>query len=368
MIRKFKTLCSRLMNYCYWKRYPKYIIFESDDWGSIRSSDKSAVDTLDKLGYLIDKSHYINDCIESPEDLHNLSKVLKRHKDVNGNSAIFTANVVLANPNFDKIEQLNFSDYYYKPVHQENILFDGPKLVDTWSKLMSNGVFMPQVHCREHMQWWSWMEDLRTGKPDAIDTFSLHMCGVPKASSPNQISYFEPVYVSGEAINDGEVLESIKKGFDIFESIFGFKSLTTIAPVAYWNDIHEEMWSSLGVKGIQCGWLQAIRDNGVDKHRVKILGQKNTFKQSYLVRNCLFEPRRSEKLCGVDQCLSSIQRAFFFGKPAIISTHRFNYVSGIDEVGSKEALESLDRLLTKILLRWPDVRFISSPQLLEKLN
>ncbi len=370
MLRKIKSLLSRVRNYCDWYAYPKYIIFESDDWGSIRSSNQAAISALSNKGYLVKNSHYINDCIETVDDLKNLAKVLSKHQDSYGNSAIFTTNVVLANPDFDSIKRTEYQSYSYTPVHKETKLFDGQALAKCWRSLYQMGVIMPQVHCREHIQWWSWMSDLQDGRPDALDSFEYAMCGVPKASSPERVSYFEPVYIedSFTVKNKQDLVESIKAGFEIFEEIFNFKSTTTIAPVAFWGEEHEFIWSNLGVKGIQGGWLQTERLNGKDSHHVRYLGERNKYDQKYLVRNCIFEPRRSEKYYGVKQCISSISRAFLFRKPAIISTHRFNYVSSIDKKGAEKSLQSIDKLLGEILNRWPDVKFISSATLLEKLN
>lgn len=370
MIRKIQSLLSRVINYCHWRTYPRFVVFESDDWGSIRSSNKIAINELAEQGYLTSKSHYINDCIETVDDLNQLAAVLRKHQDQDKNSAVFTANVVLANPDFKRIEQSDYQEYFYTPVHHEKKLFDGEALVDCWKDLYQSAVFMPQVHCREHIQWWSWMADLNEGKPDAIDSFKYSMCGVPKASSPNLVSYFEPIYIQDSFVtsNKQELVDSIVTGFKLFEEIFDFKSVTTISPVAFWSEEHEHLWSSLGVKGIQGGWLQGNRENDKDRHHIRYLGEKNRYQQTYLVRNCLFEPRRSERLCGVEQCIRSISRAFLFGKPAIISTHRFNYVSSIDEKGAMESLISLDKLLSEILNRWPDVKFVNSATLLEKLN
>ena len=64
-----------------------------------------------------------------------------------------------------------------------------------------------------------------------------------------------------------------------------------------------------------------------------------------------------------DQSLKEIQTAFFWQKPAIISTHRINYVGGIDLAHRDRNLKALDLLLKNILKKWPEVEFLSSDQL-----
>jgi len=61
--------------------------------------------------------------------------------------------------------------------------------------------------------------------------------------------------------------------------------------------------------------------------------------------------------------MSEIQNAFFWHKPAIISTHRINYVGGINIKHRGRNLKLLDQLLQRILIKWPDVEFLSSDQL-----
>lgn len=62
-------------------------------------------------------------------------------------------------------------------------------------------------------------------------------------------------------------------------------------------------------------------------------------------------------------CIRQIESAYRWGQPAIISSHRVNYMSRIDQNNREKHIELLDDLLTEILNRWPDVAFISSDQL-----
>ena len=85
--------------------------------------------------------------------------------------------------------------------------------------------------------------------------------------------------------------------------------------------------------------------------------------QTYTIRNVKFEPFEDPDKDWVNQSLKEIQTAFFWHKPAIISTHRINYVGGIDIKHRDRNLKALDRLLKNILKKWPDVEFLSSDQL-----
>ena len=95
------------------------------------------------------------------------------------------------------------------------------------------------------------------------------------------------------------------------------------------------------------------------------LGEKNQFGQKYMVRNCNFEPRRG---VDADSCLREIARAFQYHCPAIICTHRVNYVAGIDEHGATHSLNQLDKLIDQILKKWPDVKFVTSQTMSQRLK
>ncbi len=83
----------------------KLLVFESDDWGSLRIPDAKAFDTMVTDGLISANDPFSKyDALETRDDLHALFTVLKKYKDKKGNHPVFTANMVMANPDFDKIK------------------------------------------------------------------------------------------------------------------------------------------------------------------------------------------------------------------------------------------------------------------------
>jgi hypothetical protein len=107
---------------------------------------------------------------------------------------------------------------------------------------------------------------------------------------------------------------------------------------------------------------QPNRD-GKPKIKYHYTGQKNKLNQVYTVRNVLFEPFENENLDWVNQAMNDINNSFLWGKPAIISTHRINYVSQMSIKHRDKNLKMLNQLLKQILIRWPEVEFMSSDEL-----
>jgi hypothetical protein len=101
---------------------------------------------------------------------------------------------------------------------------------------------------------------------------------------------------------------------------------------------------------------------GRGRRRLHYLGQMSPTGCYYLVRNCFLEPV-AVRGDVVGSCLRKIARAFYWHKPAVIGTHRYNYVGAIDPANRASGLRQLSDLLQAVCRRWPDVCFLSSPEL-----
>lgn len=349
-----------------WRTEKKIVVIESDDWGAIRTSGKEAYNGLKRLGYSMEKSPYSMDALETNDDLTALYEVLNRVRDCNNNPACFTANMVMANPDFHSIKENDFSSYIFEPVHKT--LEKHKNCSDVrilWKEGHKNKLFFPQLHAREHIRYWDWMKDLRSNQAEAIETFDFEMCGVPLAVSKVNKSYYEPPYVH-DSIYEKEgiqIEEVINTGAQLFNAEFGFSSKTTIAPNCGWTPTVENVWKQNGIEFIQGGFLQEIHSENSIKYSQHYTGQKSkTSGLQYLVRNCFFEPMNRNSLL-YHKTLKQVERAFQFKTPAIISTHRINYIGSVNEKNRENNLQQLELLLKEIEKKWPEVIFMSSSHL-----
>lgn len=347
-----------------WKTNKKIVVIESDDWGSIRTSTKEAYDALMNLGYDMTKSPYTLDALETNEDLLALYKVLNSVKDSHNNSPCFTANMIMANPDFTAIANNNFTTYVYETVdktlkkHQ-----DRDRVRDLWKEGMEANIFFPQLHAREHVRYWDWMNDLRANHLEAKETFKYEMCGVPRVVSKKGRSYFHPPYIDDKILIHEKVDldQLISEGAKLFKSEFGFESKTTIAPNCGWTKSTEKIWADNNIEYMQGGFLQEhYKLNGI-KYIPHYLGEKSKIKGlTYLVRNCTFEPAYSKDSNYWKSTYKQIENAFNRKAPAIISTHRVNYVGSIDESNREKGLEQLSFLLNELINNHPDVVFMNT--------
>ena len=85
--------------------------------------------------------------------------------------------------------------------------------------------------------------------------------------------------------------------------------------------------------------------------------------QIHLVRNCVFEPSQYPNQDNVSKCMSQINQAFVFNKPAIITMHRLNLIGALSEKNRNQNHKLLDSLFSKIIKKWPDIEFMTSDEL-----
>lgn len=350
-----------------WKTGRKILVIESDDWGSIRMPDKATFDALDKLGYPVTKRPFEKyDTLATVQDLKMLFDMLSSIKNAKGQNPLITANTVVANPDFNKIEQSGFSEYYYEKFTDTlKSYYPAEDTFSMWKKGIENKLFHPQFHAREHYNTLVWMKLLREGDSDVMLAFRYKMAGItPKKNSElgNQLQI-------ALGVTNPDDIEFQKKiladGLDIFEKIFGYRSQSFIAPVYTWSNKLEKTLSDNGVKFIQGGKIQLNPnpETGVIKPKKHVLGEKNSHGQIYLTRNSYFEPSTNEKRDWAGQCLAEIDSAFLWRRPAIISTHRLNFTGGIDSANRDKNITGFRNLLQKVVSKYPDVEFMTSDEL-----
>src|SRR5690606_12744401 len=107
MIKEIKrTLGRNFHNMKGWSTERKIIVFESDDWGTIRMPSLKTQKYLLNKGLDINKCSFCqNDSLESDDDLTSLFDVLLSHKLRDGRYPVITANTIVANPDFEKIKE-----------------------------------------------------------------------------------------------------------------------------------------------------------------------------------------------------------------------------------------------------------------------
>jgi len=342
------------------------VVIQSDDWGAIRTSSQSAINDLAKAGIAVSDCHYTQfDALEGSDDLSAIFEVLDSVRDRNGSPAKLTANCLVANPDFEAIERCGFSKYVAEPVTTTFARSERTVGADRlWLEGYAAGLFFPQSHSREHFSTVRWMSYLASGDDIFRLLFKHRMYALSSFLLPGSPSSYLSALRAPAAGEDDERDKVLDDGFRLFRQIFGYGSQSFIAPNYVWDDVVENILHRLGVTYIQTSAVQQPAGGIAKSSQIRRFhGQRNQNGQLYLMRNVHFEPASDHSVDWVGACMRDISAAFLWNKPAIISTHRVNYIGALDESNRKKGLRQLKMLLDSIIKRWPEVEFLSTPEL-----
>jgi hypothetical protein len=347
----------------------RVIVFESDDWGSIRTpSIEAANAVIEKGGFTTESAYLQVDTLECESDIIKLLNVLKRYRDEKGNSPIITANYVMSNPEFLKIRESNFNDYFYESFPATYKRYFGEnKILEEIKKADNLKVFFPQFHGREHVNIPLWLEQLQKHDKVFLTAFDNGFFGIQTQELQLNNRNVQVTYELSE--NNDHLKSSIVEGLQLFEQIFGYKSKSFIPNNYVWRQSWNTLLFNNGVRFLQGVRLQSepLNNEVPPKRLVKNRWGGCMEKGNLLsiVRNGSFEPsfRKYKDKESLNNCLNDIKIAFLFKQPAVISTHRLNFVSGLSIENRNHNLELFDELLYRILKKWPDVQFMNTAQL-----
>ena len=363
ILNLYRTLKYSLINFRGNKVSSKIVVFESDDWGGIRTPSKEVKNKF--INSENEFSDYLlkMDTLETIDDINRLFSILNKYKDSQGNKPIITANFAVCNPNFDEIDIENkkysretIDKTYKKYYGTEAILF-------LFKKGIENKVFLPQLHCLEHLNIHRWMEDLYNNIESTVLAFENNMVGIQgNFTKDNRFAYMDELHCTNSEENLINC-NNIAEGLNIFEEIFGYKSESFTASCHTWTKENEKTLKDNNVFIIQTGINQFIPVFGSKKlkKKKKYFGlRKNGL--FYSLRNCYFEPAINDLSIeeNISMCLKQIDIAFKMKKPAIISVHRVNFVSSIDNEKYEKCIKGFDLLLQKIVEKYNDVLFMNT--------
>jgi len=364
-------LLRNLTNAVGWRSLRKLVVFESDDWGAIRTPDRDTYNRLLRAGIRVDLSAYDRlDCLENREDFQALMNVISDHRDASGRPAVFTFNTVLGNPDFEAIRRDEFNSFHHQDLFKSYRYYHDEDLEPDWRKAIEEGLIRPQFHGREHLNVPLWMFDLRMGHTATTAAFNLQFYGLTTATSSARQKNYLAAFWAESVAQLQSAKERLTIGMELFKDTFGYLS-TTFTPCNF--VLPAELLSILSADGV--GLIQGQRGQFVPDPmgghgyiRRAFTGQKSNFGPLYSVRNVMFEPFESARADWVDRAMREISGAFRFGKPAIVSSHRVNYAGGMSQQHRNRSLRLLNQLLAEIRGRWPDVEFITSDELLTAME
>ncbi len=351
-----------------WNTGRKLVIFESDDWGSIRMPSVETYKSLQAAGIDLtsDEGVLFNryDSLATTADLAGLFEVLASVKDSMNRPAVFTPVALVANPDFRKIKESAYTAYFFEPFTDTLLRNSGCEgSFNMWKEGIRRGLFVPQFHGREHLNVKVWMKALNNGNRMSRIGFDHCFWGMSTAHEPDIGLEFQAAFDFSDPADIVYQAEILDTGLLLFKNIFGYQASYFAPPN---GPLSSRLESNLADNGIKYLFMPRIQSEplgqGKVKKRLHWLGKRNQSGLRIITRNCFFEPV-IQGTDWVDKCLSDISIAFRWHKPAIISTHRVNYIGALDPDNRENGLSKLYELLRRIIKNWPDAEFITTDEL-----
>lgn len=353
-----------------WRTERKIVVIESDDWGSARLPNKKSQTKYFSVNPKATECAYLQyDCLESDADVERIGNVLTSLKDSNGRPLCFTPNYIMANPDFTKIRENSYNSFHYESflttMHRNNRSSDALAKIKSLSE---EGIWWPQLHGREHINTPRWLAALRENIPEIVAAFDQEIYGVSVQCAPSLRESILQAYTIDLPSETEEKLRSVSSGCEMFKKIFGSSSRTFIPPNYIFASAIHRYLVNLGIEGLQGLSIKRSPVCEQKADRIRMLGRQDDAGLVTLIRNVFFEPSLYPNKDNVSSALSQINQAFLHKKPAVICSHRVNFMGGISIQNQDRGLRELADLITQARAAWPNIEFMSTSELLTELK
>lgn len=323
---------------------------------------------LKDMGFNLELCGYAKyDSLESVEDLQALESCLQEVLERSKKMPVITANSIMANPDFEAILESDYQSFKTHSLKESHQKYHGDiGGYEYFQKLINKSFLLPQLHGYTHVNSNYWLQHLREDFPEVRAVFNSSVFGLSgHLFKHSRSSYFEALRATTE--KDFQIQEKeLRMAVEAFKVNFGMQSKTFIAPNYTWSSRHEEVLADLGVLGLQGAHAQRVpATDGTYRIERHNMGSSNQFGQRYLIRNSSFEPAIRKGEDWKKRIMKAAKIAFAIGAPLVISTHRVNFVGGMDKENRERNLELFKAILLSLLETYPKMEFISSADLIE---
>ncbi len=359
-----------------WKTKRKLVAFSVDDYGNVRLASREAGEKIKASGLSSPSKFDQYDCLETRRDLEMLFEALSSVSDTSGNHAVFTLLTVPCNIDFEKMAENDFYDYHYEllPQTYEKLSSIDPKAYlgawKLWKQGISEGLIVPQFHGREHFNLKVFEEKLKARDRILLTSLQNRSNAFVRESGYSTINYTASFQFWDFSEND-LLKEIISDGLKCFEIVFGRNATEFNAPGGFENSILHKPLYDKGIKYLYTGRIRKEHQgfgNFKTSKNIFFTGKRNALGQIFIVKNCVFEPTEERGFDWINYTMKEVEAAFRWNRPAIISAHRVNFSGHIDEKNRELGINSLMKLLKRIINRWPDVEFMHTTKLLDCLE
>jgi hypothetical protein len=330
-----------------WRRL-KAVVIESDDWGLCAWSPdehgwRVLADTPAFRGAT--GRRYGGSTLESAEDVRLLTETLAEFRGGDGFPPVLQANTVMAAPVFERLQPplFEFTELPISEPVNASPRWNRPGLDSAIDVYREAGLWWPELHGLHHLPETAWVAALRRGTADARRAHEQHSIVCQAVEASGEYDPSEPRDPRRQRL--GRAVER-------FQNRFGRLPSSLCPPDYRWDDALEIDAQALGLTTIQ-GLPEQLGHRFARLRRLTLRHRwpNRRGQRFYLPPRIAFEPHHwepGEQPSALQSMLRAARWAWSRGQPAIVSTHRLNYVHlqpGRAAAGRAALRELLSRLV-----------------------
>lgn len=304
-------------------------ILESDDWGAGPPAQAAA--------------------------LERLREILSTARNVYGETMVMTIGVILETA--DRAATRAAGRYVA-------IELSAPDQTATRMALADGvraGVFALQLHGMAH--YWPPSLLARAAREAAVDAWlSEPGPGWTETLPPAlQSRWTEATTLPSTPLDADAVRAAVALEVETWRRIFGTPPAVAVPTTFVWTPVVERAWAAAGLRVVVTPGVryEGRGADGAPSHITARMrnGERGEDGLLYLVRDVYFEPALGH---GASRLADGVLERTALGRPALVETHRFNFCG---PRAAPDAFETLRAALAELLVRVPEVRFMSTAAL-----
>jgi hypothetical protein len=324
------------------------VLLQSDDWGRCGVRDQEGLEQLQAAGLALGERPYDLYSLEAAEDLHELSALLKRHRDSQGRNPVLGMNFIVANLDFASMAADRFRQTHLLPLSEGLPRgWHRPGLLEGYREGIADGVFAAALHGTTHFCRSAVEREVAANEDRADLIRTVWTAGTPYI-------YWRMPWIGYEYCDPGkkedeqflsadEQLALIGYSVGGFAKLFSTLPRSACAPGYRANDDTHRAWAQHGIRVAQNGPEHPLPPH-LDRHQILQLS-----------RTVDFEPCTDTEF-SVEMALRRAEQSFAHGIPAIVSVHSINFHSTISNYRSR-TLPLLGEFLSLLEARHPDLLY-----------
>ena len=331
------------------------VLFQSDDWGRAGLQDHDGLEMFRSAGISLGERPYDFYTLETANDVHSLSQLLKGHRDAVGRPPCFEMNFIVAN--LDCGQAADRGELFFLSLSEGLPRgWSRPGLIEAYRTGISDGVFTPALHGTSHFC------RKAVARAVADDDRGAFLRTFWAAGTPYiywrmpwiGYEYWDPDTSDEQFLPESTQKELIGQAVGAFAKFFGSLPRSACAPGYRADGNTDRGWSLHGIR---------IAQNGPGTFAPPYLGEHDLLNLSRTVE---FEPA-TDAAFSLENCLTQAEACFAAGIPAIASVHSINFHSTVKDFRSR-TLALMDQFFNALESRHPDLLYLQDVDLYDAIH